>query len=73
MGKINNYRWLPNYPLINYQRVPLRYRDHRAQIANDDDCDEMLKKTTAKTTTKIPDDEEDADITGATDNKGGGR
>ena len=33
----------------------------------------MLKKTTAKPTTKIPDDEEDADITGATDNKGGGR
>ena len=40
---------------------------------NDDDCDEMLMKTTAKTATKIPDDEEDEDITGATDNKGGGR
>ena len=33
----------------------------------------MLMKTTAKTATKIPDDEEDEDITGAIDNKGGGR
>ena len=79
MGKINIDGCLS--ATADASALPRMMRRHktelinRAKIANcnDADCDEMLMKTTTKPTTKIPDDEEDADITGATDNKGGGR